>query len=252
MRVRGAQKPCTMAPDEKCGERMAMGQGVVRVASTTRRKFAPDVARVSVSIGGEHDTKEACTEEFNERYGRVCEALIGAGVAAEAITTENFAVHMRQESLYLPYEHGGGYYWCKNVPDGYEYDGRLSVKLAADADLVGRVWVALSDCGEGITFRISYDVDDRDAAEQALMEDAVREALLKARTLARGAGKELGEVRAINFGTDFSEFDMPREYGVLEARAMKCMSADAGGGAPSLQPRDIEIACEVSIECELL
>ena len=226
----------------------------IRVTSTTRRTFTPDVANVSVSINGEHDAREECVAEFNERYEMVCRALLAAGVDADAITTENFSVSMRQRALYLPYENGGGYYWCKQVADGYDYYGNLMVKVAADAELVGKVWVALNDCGDGVTFNISYDLKDHDAACTSLMGDAVKEALAKASALAAGAGREVGEVLGISFGSDLSRFDTPREYGIRSAKmfAMAEECCDAGAGAPSLTPRSIEIACDVQVECALV
>ena len=231
-----------------------MAASTVTVTSTTRRTFTPDIARVSVSINGEHDTREECTEEFNERYEAVCRGLLAAGVAADAITTENFYTGMRQRALYLPYENGGGYYWCKQVADGYDYHGQLAVKVAADAELTGRIWVALNDCGDGVTFNISYDIDDTDAARTQLMGDAVAEAVRKARILAAGAGKEVGEVCRISFGSDLTSFARPMEYGVRGAKAFAIAEecCDAGGGAPALTPRNIEIACEVHVECELV
>ena len=230
----------------------ATAESLVHVTSTTKRTFAPDVARVAIGIQGEHDTREACTAEFNERYEAVCRGLLGAGVEASAITTENFHVTMRQQSLYLPWEHGGGYYWCKNVADGYEYRGDLQVKLPADPDLVGGVWIALNDCGEGVTFTITYGLADTDAARTELMGRAVEEALAKARALAAGTGKDVGEVRTISFGSDFGGMPAPMEYGVRSAKMFAMAEDCADGGAPSLEPRAIEISCQVSVACRLV
>ena len=229
-----------------------MVASTVTVTSTTRRTFAPDVTNVSININGEHDTREECAREFNERYEAVCRALLGIGVDADAITTENFSVSMRQRALYLPYENGGGYYWCKQVADGYDYYGNLMVKVAADAELVGKVWVALNDCGDGVTFNISYDLKDHDAARTTLMTDAVAEALAKARVLAAGAGREVGEVCRISFGSDLATFATPREYGMRSAKMFAMAEDSAMGEAPALTPRAIEIACEVHVECELV
>ena len=225
---------------------------IVAVSSTTRRNFTPDIARVDVTISGDHDTREACLEEFNTRYEAVCRGLLGAGVDADAITTEHFFVNMRQRALYLPYEHGGGYYWCKQVADGYEYNGQLSIKAPADAELVGRIWLALNDCGDGVTFNISYDLANPDAARTELMSAAVEEALAKARILASGAGRTIGETLRISFGSDLASFARPMEYGVRNAKMFTMAEDCAAGSAPSLTPRNIEIACDVHVECALV
>ncbi len=227
-----------------------MAEGIVRVRSSLTKEFMPDVALVSITIQGENAEKDACTTEFNQRYDTTVKALAAAGVAEEKVKTESFTINVRQRSLYLPYDNGGGYYYSKSVPDGYNYYASLEVKVAAQAEAVAKIWSALSDCGEGITFSVDYDIDDEDAAKTSLMADAVREAIAKANALAAGAGKTVGEVRAISFGTDLGEYERPREYGIAMAKSMRAMGYD-NSAAPTINPEPIELSCEVTVECLL-
>lgn len=163
------------------------GEGKVNVV--------PDIASVSVGIRASGSTVKIVQKQINSVINKVSQAVKNLGVDAKDIQTTDY-------SIYPDYDYSGSSQRIK----GYTASTSLSVKVR-DIDKVNSVIDAATANGANEVSGISFEVDDKEKAENEAREKAVADAKKKAENAAKIAGFKLG--RIINYSENLGGFPKP-------------------------------------------
>lgn len=205
---------------------------VVRVGADASDEVRPDRVVFTVRFEGRHPSKEECRAAYVEDVGRLRDALAPLGLA-DGVTTWGYG-------CYATYRRRKG-------PGGsYDYYASGALRLALDGTDVEAVWDALAASGVRGGMGVRYELEDEQAARDALLARAVAAARRNAEVLAEAAGMALGGVVRISHGARGDGWgSCVWDEGVC---ASARRSADGDSGAPSLEPEPVEVSCHVEAE----
>jgi uncharacterized protein len=189
----------------------------ISVGGTGRAALPPDIATVTIGVVHAGETVAAVRAEAAVAMHNVLGALREAGVAARDLRTSGLTLGPRYE-----YPSEGGQ---KLV--GYELRNTVVARLR-DLDRVSDAIDGALGAGATSLDGLTFDVEDRAAAEASAREAAVADALAKAGALARAAGATLGPVLSISEGSP--EIPMPRPQFRMAAMAASNTPVEAGEG----------------------
>lgn len=190
----------------------------------------PDVASVSVGIRSQGQTVKSAQEQINSVINKVSEAVKGLDIDKKDIRTTNY-------SIYPDYDYSGSSQKIK----GYTALTTLSVKIR-DIDKVNSVIDAATANGANEVSGVSFEVDDKEKAENEAREKAVDEAKKKAENAAKIAGFKLG--RIINYSENLGGF--PRPIPLPMGAELK-----AQGTPTQVEPGSSEIRITVTLSYEI-
>lgn len=189
---------------------------------------APELARVRVGVTTEARTARAASEENARRMAAVVAALRSAGVPEERIQT----VQLTVEPAY-DYEQPQG----RQVLRGFV--ARNVVEAAtADLDGLGALLDASIQAGGNTIEGVTFDLEDRAAAQAEALGRAVADARRKAEALAAAAGVELGpvhEISAVQAGP-------PQPWFAARVATMEMQS-----DAPPVSPGELTISATAQV-----
>jgi hypothetical protein len=144
----------------------------------------------------------------NAQIQQVVAALGDMGVAESDIQTSNFSIFPQQQ-----YDDQG------NITSTiYVVENTVMVKIR-DLDMLGDVLDAAVQSGANSIYGITFDVDDKTAAQSEARQNAVADAEAKAAELAEAAGVSLGQIQQISEATSYPMFYEVRGGGAAEAAA---------------------------------
>ena len=214
-------------------------QRTIRVTGKGLLKLRPDLTRLTLTLQDTHPDYGETLRRSAEKTDGLRGVLEGLGFARDALKTLQFHV----DPVYEGYQDEHGVY--RNRFTGYRFQHVLKLEFPSDNELLGRMLYALAHCDAAPEFQISYTLSDPEAAKNALLERAVRDARAKAEVLAAAAGMRLGPLQSIDYS--WGEPD-------LEVRPMrKMLAADnaVAAGAPSydmnIEPDDITVSDSVTV-----
>ena len=162
----------------------AADEGGITVSAEGSIWVAPDVATFTVGVQTIGDTASAARSSNAKKMDKVFAALKAKGVEGAAITTADY-------SIYPTYD-------TKGIKiTGYTVNNNLSVKVR-DLDTAGDVLGAATAAGANWAGGISFDVDDRTAAYNEALSQAMEHAKVRAATMAQAAGVTLGQATTIS------------------------------------------------------
>lgn len=192
----------------------------------------PDVAIFSAGVQAKGQTAKGAQEELNSNINKVSEAIKKQGVAQEDIQTTNYSITPNTD-------YGGG---LQKIT-GYSAGSNLSVKVR-QIEKVNLVIDAATGAGANQIGGISFDVGDKEEAENEARKKAVDEAKKKAQQAAKIAGFQLG--RIINYSENFGGF--PRPF-ALEASGLDAKQITV---PTQVEPGSSEIRVVVTLSYEIL
>lgn len=190
----------------------------------------PDVAYVTIGVHTQGSDISSVVQENADQVASVMAALTGMGVAPEDMQTSNF-------SLYT----GDNYDPATGLISGklYTVDNTVNV-TAHDLANLGDLLDSAISAGANSIWGVTFDVENKDAAQAEARDAAVADAVAAAQALAQSSGVTLGEIVSINY-TD-SGYNYAPYYG------MGGGGGDMGGGAAtSIVPGLINVTAEVFI-----
>lgn len=159
----------------------------ISVSGTGRVYLVPDIAYVYVGVRSQADDVASALAMNNSQAQAIANTLKERNVAAEDIQTSSFNVYPQQE--YLPSgEIGKTFYVVENS---------VYVKIR-DLQNLGTLLDSVVRSGANSINGISFDVQDRAAAEAEARKLAVEDAKAKAVELAGLSGIELGELYSVS------------------------------------------------------
>lgn len=219
----------------------ASGEGKVVVV--------PDVAQFTFSVITEGGTDISKLQTSNtEKTNQAIKFLRDLGLEETDIKTENYNLSPRYQSsaCYQPF---AGNTPCP-PPEivGYSISQSVSVKIKKEHFAkIGEALSGVIKQGANSVSQLNFTVDDPLAAENEARAQAIAQAKVKARSIAKAAGFSLGELLGIDEGGP--DYPLPKFYG-LEAMG-RGGDMVASVPAPVIQPGSQEVRVFVTLRYEI-
>ena len=138
---------------------------------------------------------------------------------------------------------GGKYAGTKK--DGYELDQKIKIDLGMDNNLINNIVRGVGKFIKEAQINIGYTQQDPRPTQLKMLERAVKDAHDKAQIMAKAAGRELGEVKSIEYGEmEISIYSQARNICCEEASHCTPESHD-------ITPDDLVVSDNVHVEWEL-
>jgi hypothetical protein len=175
---------------------------------------------------------------LDKKSKEIIKKIVAAGLNEQDVKTTNF-----QLNKHTVYRRG------TNKDSGYYASHSLQVKFMYSKDKVAKILNSFSeskaDYNMGFNFMLSDTLDKQTTS--SLIKLAVKDAKIKANTLALEAGVKLKSIKAIEYGIATES----QAYPMMKTRSM--MMADDGGGAAmqGFTPNNIEVNDEVLMIWEI-
>jgi len=198
--------------------------GRIAITGTASINATPDLATVYAGVESTGPTARDALTANSTLMNSVFAAIEKLGIEERDVGTSNFSISQN-------WRHGQD----GSKPDGYRVSNQVTLRLR-DVSRIGEALDALTSAGVNQAGNIRFEVENSDA----LLDDARREAVGKARTRAElyaaAAGVKLGKVMSINEG-GFAPGPQPQFY-AAEARAMS---------APPIAPGEQKLEVSVTV-----
>lgn len=201
----------------------------VRTLSVTgngRVYLTPDIATISIGVRTDHESASEAVADNNAKIQQVVSALVDMGVAESDIQTSNFSIYPQQQ-----FDDQGNI-----ISTIYVVENTVMVKIR-DLDMLGDVLDAAVQNGANSIYGITFDVEDKTAAQSEARQNAVADAEARAAELAEAAGVTLGEIQNISEAASY-----PMYYDVRGGGA-----AEAAASAVPISPGQLAITSDVTI-----
>lgn len=196
----------------------------LRVVGDGRLAVRPDVAVVNAGVETTGPEVAKVTAEASARMRRILQALAQVGVAEKDVQTTRHDLQVNRS-------------WNDGQPGpitGYTAADEVRVKVR-DLSKLGAVLERVVSAGSNALHGISFEQDDPAPSRRAALALAVAEARAKAEAIAKAAGVQLGELRAVEEGGGAPG---PRPMMVAQGRL-------AAAGAP-VAPGEVEVTAQVT------
>ena len=202
----------------------------VYVGADGKFDSAPDTAQIQFNVSVQDETSQAAFQRASKNVEQVRQVLRNNGIDPKAATIGFLSVQPVYE--WKP----------KQRVIGYRVTTDVTLKLK-DFAKVGPITQQLADANVSETQTLNYMLENMDEAKNKAVEDAYRRARNSADTLARAAGRSVGELSYASIDT----FENPRMPMPHMARAMSAM-ANAAPPAPTEEftPQMVTVTAHVN------
>jgi uncharacterized protein YggE len=202
----------------------------VYVGADGKFEAAPDTAQLQLSVSAQENTSEAAFQRASKNVEQVKQVLRANGIDLKAATIGFLSV----QPVYEPRP--------KLHVNGYRVTTDVTLKLK-DFSKVGPITQQLADANVSETQTLNYTLENIDEAKNKAVEDAYRRARNSADTLARAAGRTVGDLSYASVDT-FENVRVPMPH---MARAMSAM-AGAAPPAPTEEftPQSVTVTAHVN------
>ena len=210
---------------------------ILSVSGEGEVRAVPDQAQLSAGVVTQGKTAAQALAANSTAMNSVFAALKKRGVPEKSITTSNFSINPQ----YPPYRQDAPQEDRTRII-GYEVSNQVTVILD-DVSKVGATLDALVASGANQAGGVSFTIRDPKPLMKEAREEAVKEALAKAQTLAKAAGVTLGPIISISEGGG---------YQPMPVFAGKVMRMDAAAAPPApVAPGEQSLSVNVSITWEI-
>ena len=202
----------------------------VYVGADGKFDSAPDTAQIQFNVSVQDETSQAAFQRASKNVEQVRQVLRNNGIDPKAATIGFLSVQPVYE--WKP----------KQRVIGYRVTTDVTLRLK-DFTKVGPITQQLADANVSETQTLNYMLENMDEAKNKAVEDAYRRARNSADTLARAAGRSVGELSYASIDT----FENPRLPMPRVARAMSAM-ANAAPPAPTEEftPQTVTVTARVN------
>ena len=197
----------------------------------------PDIAYVNAGISQNATTVKQAQTKINEVINQITSGLKTLGIDSKDIKTTSYSINPT-------------YDWESRTQKitGYSASTRLNIKVT-DIDNVNDVIDSATSNGANQINGISFDTEDRQAAEEEARQQAIDEANQKAQTAAKAAGFRLGKIIGYSENAFDSNVIRPESYTKM-AMSVNEDGAVAGGGT-SIQTGSEEVKVTVILNYQI-
>jgi uncharacterized protein len=202
----------------------------VYVGADGKFDSAPDTAQIQFNVSVQDETSQVAFQRASKNVEQVRQVLRNNGIDPKAANVGFLSVQPVYE--WKP----------KQRVIGYRVTTDVTLKLK-DFAKVGPITQQLADANVSETQTLNYTLENMDEAKNKAVEDAYRRARNSADTLARAAGRSVGELSYASIDT----FENPRMPVPRMARAMTAM-AGAATPAPTEEftPQTVTVTAHVN------
>jgi uncharacterized protein len=202
----------------------------VYVGADGKFEAAPDTAQIQFNVSVQDETSQAAFQRGSKNVEQVRQVLRANGIDPKAATIGFLSVQPVYE--WKP----------KQRVIGYRVTTDVTLKLK-DFAKVAPITQQLAEANVSETQTLSYTLENIDDAKNKAVEDAYRRAHNSADTLARAAGRSVGELSYASVDT----FENPRPIVGRMARPMAAM-ANAAPPAPTEEftPQTVTVTAHVN------
>lgn len=215
----------------------------LRVTGTGMISLKPDTTMLNITVTGVFKDYAETLKHSSEDTAALRSALEPLGFTGDMLRTASFNVDPRYEG----YNDKNGNYRQRFM--GYEFRHSLMLEFPSDNDLLGKTLYALAHSSVTPEFGISYTVKDKEAAKNALIANAVKDAMRKAEILAEAAEVDLGFIQSIDYSIGGGDFVVRPMNGRMFKASMACEEDAAYGGSfdMDIAPEDIRVSDTVTV-----
>ena len=211
------------------------------VRGTGNIKISPNQTLVSLTLKSLDPNYENSMKAASDQIEQLKDALEAVGFCKTDLKTTSFNVCTEYKN---ERDQNGSY---KNVFVGYACIHGLKLEFDFDTALLSAVLSAISGCVADPELSVRFTVKDKNAADEALLESAAKNARRKAEILAKASGITLGQLVSVAY--DFSDLNIFSETNYsVENRCMP-MSKCA---AISVEPDDISMSDNATCVWEII
>ncbi len=188
------------------------------------------IAHFTAGVSAVNDSKDVAVDEVNQKIQAVIDTVKNFGIKDEDIKTQNLNVYQDEETYY---EEGVQ----KRRPGQWRVSNSVAITLR-DVDQASDLADLLMKGGATNVSGPQFSLDESQNGEDFLLEEAIKDAQVKAEALARSSGVKLGRIISVSEG-----YQQARTYPVY-------YEAGGGGGAP-IEPGSATIQKTVTVVFEL-
>jgi uncharacterized protein len=192
----------------------------------------PDIAYIDAGINQSASTVKQAQTKINEVINKITTGLKSLGIDSKDIKTTSYSINPT-------------YDWSSSTQriTGYSAATQLNIKIT-DIDKVNDVIDSATTNGANQVSGITFDVEDKQTAQNSARQQAVDEATATAQAAAKIAGFKLGKIIGYSENSNDNLF-RPVAY-------TKTMSADeAVGGGTEIQTGSEDIKITVSLSYQI-
>jgi len=203
----------------------------VYVGADGKYEAAPDTAQISFIVSVQDDTAQAAFQRASKNVDQVRQVLRANDIDPKTATFGFMSVQPMYD-----------YKNPKQKVIGYRVTSDVRLKLK-DFSKVAPVTQQLADANVSETQTLNYSLENMDEAKDRAVQDAYRRARNSADTVARAAGRTLGDLSYASVDT----FEMPRIVAPRMARAMAA-GVNAATPAPNEEftPQSVAVTAHVN------
>jgi hypothetical protein len=201
----------------------------VFVGADGKFEATPDTAQIQFSVSVQDETSQAAFQRGSKNVEQVRQVLRNNGIEPKAATIGFLSVQPVYE--WKP----------KQRVIGYRVTTDVTLKLK-DFAKVAAITQQLADANVSETQTLNYILENIDEAKNKAVEDAYRRARNSADTLARSAGRSVGELSYASIDT----FENPRPIMGRMARPMAAMANAAPAPSEEFTPQTVTVTAHVN------
>ncbi|MFA7300747.1 MAG: SIMPL domain-containing protein [Candidatus Shapirobacteria bacterium] len=186
----------------------------VTVTGEAKSQQKNQIASFSAGIDAVNDSKENAVKEVNTKMESLIKAAKDFGVSEGDIKTQSLNYYQSEE---VYYDNG----IQKSRKGQWRVSNSVTITLR-EIDKSGALADMLASSGANNVYGPNFQFDDTSEFENSLFDLAIKNAKIKAETIAMASGRKLGKVISVNEG-----FGGGNIYPMMASKG-----AEGGGGAP--------------------
>jgi uncharacterized protein YggE len=222
-------------------------QDTVTVAASRSVDIEPDIGTIIFGVRSKGSTAESAIDKLSDRTRAVLDALRADGFTDEELSTESVTLDRRciKNCRRTKGEDG------PKPVTGYVASAAVRLETKRLEELGAAIDTGVS-AGASSIRRVSFDLEDKTAAVEEALRQAMQQATRKAQVLAEAGDRQLGTALVITEGRTVA----PRSFAVT-ADYLNASSAGTVGGSGStsnpfpIEPPTLEASARVQVTFRL-
>ena len=207
----------------------------VRITGKGKIIITPDQVIFSLNQSQVKKDYDEAGAEAASAKNELDDVLRSIGIDVKNLKTVRFSI----DAEYTSYKRNDE--WKRKLI-GYRYSHQMKLKLDLEHKMIADFLRAVSKMRYMPEFDMNYSLKNPENAKNMLIKDAIKDSRIKALSLTKALGVELGEV--INIDYSWMHVDiMSRNYSAVECDAMML----SGSVKMSMEPDDIELEDSVTV-----
>jgi uncharacterized protein YggE len=171
---------------------------IIDISATGSLTLNPDAVTVSFSVMEYDEAYKVVQYRLNKRVKEFRKLVESAGFKREDLVSDRYEIEQQYRYDKKDNRH----------PRGFKGEHKLSIKFELDQDLLDKLLRTLHPALEGIPYKVSFGLMNREAYKNQVIDIAVKKAISEAEQLVKSAGVKLGPIVKLNYG----ERDYPPMY----------------------------------------